>query len=90
MPVLCNDLDAALYRQTLGRMYGFVLPWEQMVERQATGQLAEMVRERSRRALLADDLAVLGETTTALPVTSLPVLRAEQRCWEPCLTISGW
>ena len=72
MPLMRADLDAELYRRTLERVYGLVLPWEELAERTAAGRLGEMVRERSRRQLLARDLAVLGTDAATLPMAQLP------------------
>ena len=69
IPLMGTDLVLGQYVSVLRRMYGMVSAWERLCERDGPRWMQPMLKERQRRALLEEDLRVLG---SELPGSELP------------------
>lgn len=74
IPLMGTDLVLEQYVAVLRRMHGVVCAWERLCERDGPRWMQPMLKERQRRALLEEDLRVLGSELrgSELPGSELP------------------
>jgi heme oxygenase len=79
LPLMQKNLDQSTYVDCLGKWYGVIAAWEEQASLSAPAWLQPLLISRSRRSLLALDLAWFGvlapqERVTLPPLADLPSL----------------